>query len=260
MKKLLFALLALPLLFVACDKENAQNEKNATMTITSENIMEFSAEGGEGVITYTLENAAVGALPVAACSAEWVSNIVVAEQITFDVAANDGEMRNATIVVKYGATTANIIIRQLSQSQAVLRAGFFGGEYYGSIYSPGLGNYYLHLSDNGFTNNGYDKPNSKYYCLDLYGPLYEGQSGGNVTLPIGTYSLNTDSDPIAWSIGYAYSGYRETNEDGASYDPYRYDNATLIVTEDGATLTATVEGVAHRVTFSGQPTIADMRY
>ena len=260
MRKLLCALLALPMLFAACEKGDTQNAEKASMTITSENIMEFSAEGGTGVITYTIENGTAGVLPTATCSANWISNIAVAEQITFDIEANDGEMRNATVVVTYGATTANIIIRQLAHNQAILRAQYFGGEYYGSIYSPGMGNYYLHLSDNGFNDSGYDKPNSKYYCLDLYGPLHDNKNGSTITLPVGTYTLNTDSTPVEWSIGYDYSGYRETNEEGASYDPYRYDNATLIVTEDSATLTATIEGVTHRVTFNGQPTIADMRY
>lgn len=258
MKRLLFLLLAAPLLFVACESIQTSTQDIVTLTITSGETMQLSHEAATHTITYTLEGAKEGARPNATCSAGWVSNISVGEQINFDVSINEGEARNAVISISYNKVVKNVVIRQLSASEAALKASQFGGLYYGSIYSQGLGNYYVHLSDNGFTDSGYDKPNSKYYALDLYGPLYEG-TDGKITLPVGTYMLNTDSIATIWSIGYKDSGYRETNEDGASYEPSTYDNAKLVVTEERATLTCTIEGSEHKVVFEGTATIIDAR-
>ena len=170
------------------------------------------------------------------------------------------EARFAPIIVKYGNSEKQIMVKQLSHNEAALKATHFGGEYYGSIYSPGMGNYYLFLSDNGFNDKGMDMPNSKYYCMDLYGPLYEGPDGGEITLPIGTYTLNTGNDPQMWTMGWEYSHYRETDSTGMSPEEVALSNATLVVTEDGATLECSTAGIKHRVVFSGQATIIDARY
>lgn len=258
MKRLFYILIAAPLFFAACEPANNGVNENATLTITSGESMEFTHEAGAGEITYTLEGAKKGAKPSVACNAEWISDITVAETITFNVSANEGDTRMAPMLITYGNAQQQVIVKQLSPNEASLNASYFGGEYYGSIYSPGMGNYYLHLSDNGFNEQGMDKPNSKYYCVDLYGPLYEG-TDGEITLPVGTYMLNTDSKATIWSIGYKDSGYRETNEDGASYEPSTYDNAKLVVTEERATLTCTIEGTEHKVVFEGTATIIDAR-
>jgi hypothetical protein len=258
MNRLLLSFAAIALLFVACEPSSPA-EENATLTITSGESMQISHEAGAHTITYTLEGAKEGALPKATCTAEWVSNISVSENISFEVAENEGDARTAIICISYGKAEQSVIVRQLSASEAALKASYFGGLYYGSIFSPELGNYYVHLSDNGFTDSGMDKPNSKSYALDLYGPLDE-DNDGEITLPIGTYTLNTDSKAAIWTIGYNDSGYRESNEDGASLDPLKYDNAKLVVTEDRATLTCTIEGTEHKVVFEGKAEIIDERY
>ena len=256
--KRLFYLFAVTLSFVACEPVDG-GEENATLTITSGETMEFTHEGGVGEITYTLEGAKNGAKPAVACNAEWITNINVAESITFNMTANEGETRMVPMLISYGNAQQQVIIKQLSPSEAALHASYFGGEYYGSIYSPGMGNYYLHLSDNGFNERGMDKPNSKYYCVDLYAPLYEGEDGGVIELPLGTYTLSTEADPVMWTMSWGYSGYRETTETGESYDPYKYDHATLVVTEDGATFECSIEGVKHKVKYTGKAQIIDAR-
>lgn len=263
MKKLFLLLVfASAINLVACEnKESVENKENATLTITSDQTLELSHEACTLEIAYTLEGAKAGAKPTAKCNAEWISNLQVDQSITFSVAANEGEeSRTAVILITYGSAQQQVILRQLSPSEAALKASYFGGEYYGSIYSPGMGNYYLHLSDNGFNDDGMDKPNSKYYCLDLYAPLYEGPEDGEISLPIGTYTLNTDSEPALWTMGWEYSGYRESDADGASYEPLRYDHASLTVTEEGATFECSIEGVKHRVKYTGKATIINALY
>ena len=94
MKKLFYLLLALPLVFAACEPDTPEQkvEKEAVLTLTSEATMSFGAEGGEGVITYTAElkdvtrNSPVPEPVVeAACEADWVTDLTVAENITFTV-------------------------------------------------------------------------------------------------------------------------------------------------------------------------------
>ena len=64
-------LLALPMVFVACSEtsDNATINPNAELTLTSDKVMQFTAEGGNGTITYTLENVKKGTLPKATTSA-----------------------------------------------------------------------------------------------------------------------------------------------------------------------------------------------
>ena len=97
MKKLFYLLLALPLVMVACDPDNPEptpepepkpEVKDPVLTLTSAATLDFTAEGGNGTITYTLENAVEGTELEATCEAEWVSNVAVAENVTFVVAAN----------------------------------------------------------------------------------------------------------------------------------------------------------------------------
>ena len=56
MRKLFYLLLALPLVVAAVSCENGSDENNAkpAITITSGNVVEFSGEGGEAEILFTL--------------------------------------------------------------------------------------------------------------------------------------------------------------------------------------------------------------
>ena len=97
MKKILSLIIVCATLFVACSPAD-EDKLPAVLTLTSENHVDFKAEGGSGTITYTLENVDEGSYPTAESAADWVTNIVVGEAITFDVAKNEAEQtRVATI-------------------------------------------------------------------------------------------------------------------------------------------------------------------
>jgi hypothetical protein len=88
------------LAFAACAEPDTPGVENKEydLKVTSETILNFEAEGGEGVIAYTLEEktrfSPVGQPVVEAfCEAAWVSELTVAENITFQVAANEAEAR-----------------------------------------------------------------------------------------------------------------------------------------------------------------------
>ncbi len=115
MKKLFYLMLALPL-FVACtDKPEPQPEpqKKAQLILTSNEVMNFKAEGGQGTIEYTLVNAREDVEFEAVCEAAWIGEFVFGEDITFAVAENDAEeAREAKITVNYAEASMEVTVKQ----------------------------------------------------------------------------------------------------------------------------------------------------
>ena len=123
MKKLFYLLLALPLVFAACEPEpqpepQPEPEKKAQLILTSDEVMNFKAEGGQGLIDYTLVNAKEGAEFAAQCEAAWISDFVFGEDITFVVAANEGEPREAKIVITYAEASMEVTVKQAEKTEA----------------------------------------------------------------------------------------------------------------------------------------------
>ena len=273
MKKLFYLLLCLPLAFAACTEPDTPGVENKEydLKVTSETILNFEAEGGKGVIAYTLEEktrfSPVGQPVVEAfCEATWVSELTVAENITFQVAANEADARETEIVVTYGEQEVKVAVKQAAKEinnendEVVFEAQILTGEYYGDYYTPDAGNYYIFFSDYGFTEDGNLLTNSIYYQLDLYGVLYDGEAvDGYIPLPEGTYTLDKNDTMAVGTIGYSYSCYMKTNSSEIEVE-VSFDAAELVVAADGScVLTATIEGKKHKVTFAGTSTIEDKR-
>ncbi len=121
MRKLFYLLLALPLVIAACEPEptpEPEPEKKAQLILTSDEVMNFKAEGGQGLIDYTLVNAKEGAEFASQCEAEWISDFVFGEDITFVVAANEGEPREAKIVITYAEASMEVTVKQAEKTEA----------------------------------------------------------------------------------------------------------------------------------------------
>lgn len=273
MKKLFYLLLCLPLAFAACTEPDTPGVENKEydLKVTSETTLNFEAEGGKGVIAYTLEEktrfSPVGQPVVEAfCEATWVSELTVAENITFQVAANEADARETEIVVSYGEQEVKVAVKQAAKEinnendEVVFEAQILTGEYYGDYYTPDAGNYYIFFSDYGFNEEGNLLTNSIYYQLDVYGALYEGEAvNGYIPLPEGTYTLDKNDTMAVGTIGYSYSCYMKTNSSEIEVE-VSFDAAELVVAADGScTLIATIEGKKHKVTFAGTSTIEDKR-
>lgn len=117
LKNLFYLLLALPMMFVACEEEpQPVTPASPKLTLTSEESAFINAEGGEGTITYTLENAVEGTELSATADVEWIS-VTTGETITYNVAANeDTALRTGVITVAYGSASFTVTIKQLGQS------------------------------------------------------------------------------------------------------------------------------------------------
>ena len=126
LRNLFYLLLAMPLAFAACNEPvdepvNPQpgDETKTTLTLTSNATMEFTATGGEGVITYTLENAVEGINLEATCEANWVLNLTAGETVTFAVAENEAtEARESKVVVAYGELSFEVAVKQAGKNEA----------------------------------------------------------------------------------------------------------------------------------------------
>ena len=126
LKNLFYMLLALPLVFAACDEPvdepvNPQpgDETKTKLTLTSDATMDFAAIGGEGVINYTLENAVEGTELTATCEADWVLDLAVAETVTFTVPENEAtEARESKVVVAYGELSFEVAVKQAGKNEA----------------------------------------------------------------------------------------------------------------------------------------------
>ena len=258
LNKLFLLLLALPLAFVACEPNEPIETPTdpAVLTLTSENSLQFTPEGGNGTITYTLENAVAGTELTATTTAEWITDITVGETITFVVAANEStQKRNDRILVTYGTENFNVFVKQEGVEPVVnFEAQNFLGVYYGTEYSPNY-NMAIYLSDLGFTEQGYVLAGGTYYTLDLFldnEPAIDAE--GFMTVPAGTYTFDGTDSYGDMTIGYAYSSYFKINSDASAYEAQEYyESAELVVTENSVSLVAYVAGVKHIVTYNGTP-------
>ena len=258
LNKLFLLLLALPLAFVACEPNEPIETPTdpAVLTLTSENSLQFTPEGGNGTITYTLENAVAGTELTATTTAEWITDITVGETITFVVAANEStQKRNDRILVTYGTENFNVFVKQEGVEPVVnFEAQNFHGVYYGTEYSPNY-NRAIYLSDLGFTEQGYVLAGGTYYTLDLFldnEPAIDAE--GFMTVPAGTYTFDGTDSYGDMTIGYAYSSYFKINSDASAYEAQEYyESAELVVTENSVSRVAYVAGVKHIVTYNGTP-------
>lgn len=125
MKNFLYLLFALPLMLVACEAENNDTlDKQPVLTLTSDATLEFTAEGGQGEISYTLENAKEGTQLTAECVAEWVTDLTAGDKVTFTVEANEGEAREATITVKYDTQSFAVVVKQAAVAEEPVVEGW----------------------------------------------------------------------------------------------------------------------------------------
>ena len=117
-KNLFYLLLALPLVFAACNETPdvpPTPEAKPSLTLTSEAVLNFGAEGGEAEITYNLQNPVEGTELTVACEADWVE-AVAGDKVRLTVAANEGEARETKVVVSYDKQSFEVTVAQAAKS------------------------------------------------------------------------------------------------------------------------------------------------
>ena len=214
MKKLFYALLALPFLLVACEPEPAPEPvKDAVLTLTSDAVMTFE-NTGKGEITYTLENAPEGALPTATCEADWILDLEVAETITFKVEFSDpylAEADQTVIKVAYEEQSFEVTVKRLAQEVPYAMDVEMAGAY--RVASAEFG-----LADNYFVLAFADDAENIELGIVLVG------AEGETILQAGEYKEETllieECKVIVWEPAAAYefeSGWVKVEKDGENY-------------------------------------------
>lgn len=193
------------------DEPNDDPQPEIEFQVTSDAVMEFSAKGGECVITYAITNPDETLAVEVATEAEWIAKSdalnAPANSIVLYVEPNQSiEPRSAEVVVTYGEFEANVSVNQAADDELL---SYLSGIYYGSDYGDSY-NYSVVLAS---AENVYDIVTGDYYLgegntylfLDLYAS--EASAGYNVkfSVPEGEYVLDVDNTSVAGTVGAEYS-------------------------------------------------------
>ena len=214
MRKLLYLLLALPLMFAACEPNSVEPqpdplpeeqpepepEPEPVLTLTSDSVIEFSADGGSADVTYTLENAIEGVEIEVECGAQWVEYKVftVDGKLTLVAEANEAEAREAIVVVGYDSQAFEVVIKQAGKPFDGYELSYAQGTHYLPGYwelTPDNHNYFFVLSD--VDNFATYAANASYLELDLWAAT-EGEGGA---VPYGEYLLDLNESGEPGTIG-----------------------------------------------------------
>ena len=249
MKKIFSFLLLASLIMVACENTEPQNVK-PTITITSGDVVEFSGEGGEAEILFTLANGTDTKVNISE-SATWLTAEQKDNAIKLVAKANDtGATRETVVTLRYSTATAKVTVKQAgSEYDVVFEAKRLEGIYFGTEYSV-MHNYYIILSDNGVNTDASARANSTYYYFDLYRSISADEA--NPILPEGEYKFDATNSYADRTLSEESSWYGKTGNDGKFSTSASFKSATVIV-KDGK-FTASIEmedGTTHLVSYEG---------
>lgn len=249
MRNFILLLVACAALCVACnDKEH--NDIKPSVVVLSNTAIAFPIEGGSGTIQYRINHRSEGLELEVYSEAEWITDISVAEQISFNVEANDeGKSRSANITLSYGKESTYVIVNQNGDTANVeFTARRFEGSYYGKEFSSAY-NYFVVISDAGLKKDSNPKASGTYYYFDFYA---ETAADGDPILPNGTYTFDLNNTFAAGTIS-DQSSYYCTLDDNGNYDKVAYYSLATVTISDNrfdALITMT-NGDVHHVVYEG---------
>ncbi len=277
MKKLLTLMALAAVAFTACEPDSTEtNNDNLKIKLTSESVMNFGLEGGEGTITYDFEDVSEDTrsklkypTPEAVTAVEWITDITVHPtdlEVTFNVAANTGSAREATIKVWYGDHSFMVMVKQegTTSYDQTFTATHLGGTYYGKLQTRGH-DYFIILSNMQPESIATVPYGACEYRFDIYserGAAFETER----RVPVGTYTLDHQRTGEPGTIdAYQDCSYMYDNRELAKNEAFK--SGTLTVTEDSIIADITLfNGEVHHVEYHGdcimedytEPTFADI--
>ena len=249
MKKILYTLVALPLLFAACNN-NSEPEplpiKEATMTLISDEVVEFDAKGGTGTIEFTFtqhfdpnldEIPAVGVQTFAvSCTADWVEIAESSYEISipFAVAANTTtEARSANITISVSEKLyVEVTINQAAGSGYAMDIAMAAAARIPSAE--------LELTDNVFALIFTDDAENVELGIVLVGDT------GDTILKAGEYSAQSKNLVVEECAAYVYEPMAE----------YAFSDGVVVVTNENESYTFDItlidnNGAEHHYTYEG---------
>lgn len=117
MRKLLLFAALIATMFASCDMLEDRPSSDESNFLVLTKLVEIAAEGGEGVIEYTISQPTEGLEVSATTNNEWITNITVEKSVRFSVAENkDKEQRVGFITLAYGAEEHTVGVQQAGGS------------------------------------------------------------------------------------------------------------------------------------------------
>lgn len=174
---------------------------------------------------------------------------------TLDFDITDGEGYNYHFTYEGVVEGMELPVNDIPTEPVNMTIENFEGRYYSNELSDAY-HYYIYLSDVGLDNSGEMKPGGIYYKIGVYGIKGDIDDEGYIHIPAGTYTFDADDTKTEWTMNGEESMYFKVNADGTDYDGYSaFQGGQVVVTEDSITLTTTIGGVEHVVTYNGAPTV-----
>lgn len=138
-----------------------------------------------------------------------------------------------------------------------LKAKYLLMEYWGDEFTPGADNYSMIIAENKFQVDldGATLTEGSYYCLDIYAPVTEDGK-----IPEGTYKFDMSDSCAEWTIDGNMSSLIIADENGnfiTDEEGISFSDATLVIKDNYAELTAVIDGKTHFVTYSGKFAMID---
>lgn len=230
------------------------------ITPTSASEVSIDRAGQDVVITYTVENKSPEGYTYAKFDAAWIYSIdtSIDGEVKLLVATNNTDIsRTANVEVGYGNASFNVTITQSGEGDYNFTATQLSGEYYGDAYTPGAGNYWMILSDRGFTSDGKSQPFGTYYRIDAYGTVYSGNDT-MIPIPEGEYTYDPDNKYASWTFAAEYTSFFVNDKDG-NHEKLTIDSGKMLVKGDSITLDLVINGEKHTVEYTGELSLPDAR-
>lgn len=226
-----------------------------SLTLKSTSEMSFAAEGGAGEIVYELKNAVAGTELKAEADAAWISDITVAEKITFAVAANDGAAREGKITATYGELSFEVKVKQaaVGETPGGDKVEFTATNINASYENfDGLHMYVFELGNKEWKSNGWGVDGGTYYSFAII-----VASKGNGVLPNGTYSLaeTYSANTIVSEYAYRYEMVNGSMANG--FEMYKDANVVISNGKIEANIELERDGSIHHVVFEGSLAVND---
>lgn len=250
MKKIFSILFLAALVMVACDN-GSQDTVKPSITVTSGDVLDVAAEGGEAEIIFTIANGDSTKVNITE-NATWIDAEQNGNAIKLTIKANEGAAeRQAVVTLKYYAASAAVTVKQAgSEYDVVFEANRFEGIYFGTEYSA-MHNYYIILSDVGVNIDASAKANGTYYYFDMYRSIKADEL--NPVLPDGEYKFDATNSFADQTFSDENSWYAVTGADGKVVKSASYKEATVTVKNGKFSAIIEMEdGTTHYVAYEGK--------
>lgn len=213
-------------------------------------------QGGVFAVRYVISSPSDDAqVAVSSDNTDMISSVEVISEDTVKVvvAANktDAE-RQGTVTIEYKDESVSVLFVQEPMDSVVVVANQLIGNYYGERLCPGLGYYWIIMSDGGIVD-GEATNGSEFFRIDLIAPIAEDED--NIRIPDGYYRYDATNSLEEYTIPNLGNTDFSYIDDGGMAWAEPFVDASLEVSGSRFTLKANTENSSYHVTFEGEYTI-----